>query len=130
MILKETKFKLSDSLFWEQEVSYPLIHLPRGQNSNPDICPTAGYYYSVYSSRLQADIPPKTWKTSSPTDVKYVLPTNLADLEKLFPITHSVYCKYFSARIGVGSLKPVEKSEKCILAQQAFPYNEYFRIST
>lgn len=81
------------------------------------------------SSRLQADVT-KTWKTLGPTDVQYILPTNLADLEKLFPITHFVYCGDYSARIGVGSLKPVEKSKKYILAQQAFLWNEYLRIST
>ena len=83
------------------------------KNLNSDTCPTAGNYYAVsahevYSSRLQADISLKTWKTLGPTDVWYVLPTNLAVLEKLFPITHFIYCGYFSARIGVGSLKSVE----------------------
>lgn len=53
---------------------YLWIHLPRGKNLSSDTCPIAGSYYAVsahevYSSRLQADISPKTWKTLGPTDV-------------------------------------------------------------
>lgn len=70
MILKEIKYKLSDSCIENKGTSYLLICLPEGQNPNPDICTTAGYCYTIYSSRiLQADIPPKTWKTLGPTDV-------------------------------------------------------------
>ena len=64
--LRNMKFELSGSLSWEQGESYLWIHLPRGKNLNSDTCPTA---HEVYSSRLQADISPKTWKTLGPTDV-------------------------------------------------------------
>ena len=72
--LRNMKFELSGSLSWEQGESYLWIHLPRGKNLNSDTCPTAGSYYAVsahevYSSRLQADISPKTWKTLGPTDL-------------------------------------------------------------